>query len=343
MKKSTKLSLTLASVLILVGLTLFITVMSIYGWDFRKLSTVKYVTSTYELHSKFQNISIDNCSADVLFAPASDGVCKVECYDSPKVQYSANILRDTLVIKSNYAFDLLDSIAIITESPKITVYLPENAYSALSIVGDTGDVEIPKAFSFSTMDIRLSTGDIVCYASAYESQKIRTSTGEIELYHIQTDAMALSVSTGQIKLTGVTCHGELSLHVSTGKSTLKDVLCVDFRSEGSTGSLTAEELRVTGNLSLTRSTGKISLKNSLAGKLSITTDTGDVTLDAFTAQEVNIQTDTGDVAANFTAPMSFHTETGTGKVSAPDTIGYPCHVKTDTGDISLSAPEECSK
>lgn len=339
MKKSEKSWLIFASVLILVGLALGITVMSIYDWDFSKLSTLEYATDTYEVHGKFQNISIEIDSADILFAPASDGICKVECYDSREVSYTAATLGDTLVIESNYRFDPMEHLAIVAESPKLTVYLPEDAYGALTIVGNTGDVEIPKRFSFSSMDIRLSTGDVVCYASGFTFQNIRTSTGSIELYEVQTDAMELSVTTGQVRLTDVSCYGELSLNVSTGKSTLQDVVCASFRSEGSTGALSAEELQVSKDLTLSRSTGKVELKNSSARSLSVTTRTGDVSLDSCTAQEATIQTTTGDVSASFTSPMSFHTETHTGKVTAPNTTGKPCHVSTDTGDISLRAPE----
>ena len=340
MKKSEKSWLIFASVLILVGLSLGITVMSIYDWDFSKLSTMEYATNTYEIHEKFENISVETDDADILFVPASDGICRVECFDAKKVNYSVTAVNNTLMIQNSYDIVTWKDFAIQGKMPKVTVYLPENDYKDLRIVGSTGDVEIPKDFRFASMDIHISTGNVRCSASGSEFQNIRTSTGSIELYEVQTDAVKLSVTTGELKLTDVTCYGELSLNVSTGKSTLQEVRCASFRSEGSTGSFSADELEVREDLTLSRSTGKVELKNSRAKNLSLTTRTGDVTLDSCAAQEATIQTTTGDVDASFTEPMSFHTETHTGKVTASNTVGKPCYVSTDTGDISLRAPEK---
>lgn len=44
--------------------------------------------------------------------------------------------------------------------PKITVYLPKGEYAVLSINGSTGNIEIAEDFSFESVDIAISTGDV---------------------------------------------------------------------------------------------------------------------------------------------------------------------------------------
>ena len=49
----TKIWLIIASVLITVGLISFVLLMSLCGWDFGKLNTVRYVTSEHTVTEKF--------------------------------------------------------------------------------------------------------------------------------------------------------------------------------------------------------------------------------------------------------------------------------------------------
>ena len=64
--------LAIAIALVLIGLIIFAAVMASYGWDFTKLSTLKYETNTYPISDAFSSISINTDTADILFATAND-------------------------------------------------------------------------------------------------------------------------------------------------------------------------------------------------------------------------------------------------------------------------------
>ena len=92
-------------------------------------------------------------------------------------------------------------------SPKITLYLPEAEYRALSVRGNTGNVEIPEGFAFGSVEISLSTGDAAFFASAADTVKIRTGTGNIRAEHGAAGALELSVTTGAVTAAEVRCAG----------------------------------------------------------------------------------------------------------------------------------------
>ena len=98
MRKTTKIWLVMAASLVVIGLIMFAAVMSIYKWDFAKLSTGKYETNTYEINEEFNNLSINTDTADIIFALSDEGKCRVECYEEEKAKHSVAVQEDTLVI-----------------------------------------------------------------------------------------------------------------------------------------------------------------------------------------------------------------------------------------------------
>ena len=101
MKKTTKVWLTIAGVLVLVGCIIIAGVMTMLKWDFTKLSTVKYETNVYEIAEAFCDISITTDTADVRFVPSGDGKCAVECYEAENAKHSVTVENGTLTIKIN--------------------------------------------------------------------------------------------------------------------------------------------------------------------------------------------------------------------------------------------------
>ena len=320
MRRTTKIWLILAAALILVGCLIFEGVMTVLKWDFTKLSTVKYETNEHTIGETFRNISVDTDTADVTFALSADGQCRVECYEEKKAKHSVTVKEDTLIIQVINEKSWYDYIGIHFGSPKITVYLPQGAYAALSVRQDTGDIAVPKDFQFESVDLALSTGDVTFSASTSRLLKIQTSTGKISVENISAGALDLSASTGRITVSHVVCQGDVNLVVSTGKTNLTDIRCKNLTSNGNTGD--------------------ISLKNVIAsGKCSIRRSTGDVKFEASDAAEIFVETDTGDVSGSLLTEKVFIAHTDTGSVNVPKTVtGGRCEIRTNTGDIVMKSP-----
>lgn len=318
MRTRTKVWIIMAACLVLIGCLLFVGVMTMFNWDFTKLSTVRFELNEHEISENFSNISADTDTAEIVFLLSDDEKCRVECYEESKARHSVTVENDTLIIKTVNKKAWYDHIGISFGSPKISVYLPKAQYSALNIKESTGDIKIPSDFEFESADITLSTGNIDFSSSVSELIKIRTSTGDIFAQNITAGALDLSASTGRITVSNVECKEDIRLKVSTGKTTLSNIKCRNLISNGSTGSISLDSVIATEKLSIKRSTG-------------------DVSLDSADASEIFIETDTGDVLGSLLNSKIFITQTDTGKISVPNSVsGGKCEIKTDTGDIKIT-------
>lgn len=317
MKSATKIWLVVATSLVLVGCILFGGAMSMVKWNFSKLQTAKFETNEYDVPA-YYNISIQTDTADIEFVPSESDQYSVVCYEQKNAKHSVSVKDGTLVIELVDTKKWYEYIGIAFATPKITVYVPQGEYGALSIKSSTGDVEIPKGFQFDSMYILENTGDVAVHASVLDSVKMKTNTGDIRLENASAGSLQLSVSTGKITVDDVTCEGNANLCVSTGKTDLNNFQCKNLTSTGDTGDITLHQVIAGEKISLHRSTG-------------------DIKFDGADAAEVFVKTDTGDVTGTFLSEKIFFAETDTGRIDVPkSTSGGKCEVKTNTGDIKLS-------
>ena len=318
MKTATKVWIIVAVLLVLLGLLVLGLAMALDNgiWNFENGG---YSMREYEIDIDFSDIRIESGTADIDFVPSKDKSCKVVCHEKENLRYTVSSNNGTLEIKLVDSRKWYDYINIFSfKTPELTVYLPAGEYGALTVDGSTGDVEIPENFSFKSIDVALSTGDVECSASARGLLKIRTSTGEISLEDVKTGAVELAVTTGKVSVKSVDCAGDVTLKVSTGRATLTGVDCKNFTSSGNTGNVTLKDVIAEGKLSIERSTG-------------------DVSFDRCDAAEIYVMTDTGDVKGNLISDKEFIVETDTGSVDVPrSTEGSRCEIKTDTGDVKIT-------
>lgn len=317
MRRVSKVWLIIGIFLVMIGFGLFAAAMTANRWDFTRLSTAEYVTNVHQIGEAFHSISMESDTADIRFVPSEDGECKVVCQEFAKEEHTVAVADGILTVNVTDGRAWYDYIGINIGETRITIYLPAGEYTALLIHESTGDVEIPRDFSFSRLEIVASTGDIDNAASASGEMKIKTGTGDIHVESVTAGKLELSVSTGEITAASVICEGELKIHVSTGKTDLIDVKCGSISSTGSTGDISMRDLIADGSLSVQRSTG-------------------DIRLDRCDAAELLIKTSTGDVTGSLLSEKVFITKTSTGDVDVPQTLsGGKCDITTDTGDIRI--------
>ncbi len=259
MSKKTKLWLITAASLVVVGLIIFASVMTVYNWDFTKLSTVKYETNTYEITEEFINISINADTEDIFFVPSEDGKCKVICVEETKLKHTFKVEDGTLVVDRVNERKWYEYIGINFGSSKITVYLPQGEYGALSVKASTGDIRIQNVCA-DTLDLSVSTGEVVITDTKCKNLISNGSTGDISLNNVITDEkFALERSTGDIEFENCDAT-EIYIITDTG-----DV----------EGSLLSDKVFITRT-----DTGEVDVPNSInGGRCEITTDTGDIEIE----------------------------------------------------------------
>lgn len=256
MTKNAKVWLIIGASLFIIGVLVFAVAMTLNGWDFRKLSTVKYERETYKIADDFNSVVLKTDTADIKILPSEDESCSVICYEETNAKHSVCVKDGVLNITLQNQKKWYEYIGINFDSTKLTVYLPKSEYDALSIMASTSDVEIAKNFDFHSVDI--------------------------------------SVSTGDINIENITTH-TLDITVSTGDITLDSVNCQSLISRGSTGDITLKDTVAQLDLFIKRSTGDIRLERSDAATIYIKTDTGDITGTVLEDRHFDVVTNTGDV------------------------------------------------
>lgn len=318
MKKRTKVWLIAAASLILVGCILFVGVMSVLKWDFKKLSTRKYETNIHAVTDSFRHVSIAADTANIRFEPTEDDTVSVVCYEDIAFSHTVTVENDTLVIKAEKAQKWYQYIGIGFEETTITVYLPAGEYGDLTIQSSTGDVDLPIDYCFDSMDVKVTTGDVSSFARVVGAANIRATTGDINLKAFTAGSLDVSVSTGNISVKNVDAE-HMRLSVTTGKTAVSGVYCHDFTSKGTTGDLHMRDVLATGAFSIKRTTG-------------------DVNFDSCDAETMQVTTGTGDILGTLRTQKTFVTHTDTGSVRLPHMApsGGLCELTTDTGNIHIT-------
>jgi len=306
-----------AGILMVVGVVIFIAVLAASGFHISNLGTAKYETNTHTIEESIQKIELSTDTADIAFKLAEGEACQVVCVEEEKVKHAVSVEKGTIKIKTVDTRKWYEHLTFYSKPTSVTLYLPRKDYEAVSVKGTTGDVSVPKDFSFGSISIEVSTGDVCCEASASGLVSIASDTGDIKMNGVNASEVNLVVTTGHITLNSIHCEGNMSIKVDTGKSVLTDVTAENFTTEGDTG--------------------KIALRNVVVSKfIDIKRDTGDVTFDKSDAAEIKVRTTTGDVTGTLNSQKVFFTQTSTGKIRVPKTTsGGKCEITTDTGDIEI--------
>ena len=318
MKKSVKIAVGTAAILLVLGIALAGIGFWVLGFQFGAWNTEDIVSSTFEISETFHDISIETDVADLHFVASEDGVCRVECLDFANETYAVNVENGTLTVVKNDDRAWHENIRIFSFGETyVRIYLPEENYASLQIHEDTGDIEMPAAFTFEQAVIRTSTGDVCWLAPVSEELSITTDTGDVEVRGVSPRSLALKTDTGDISASEVRDARQISVETETGKAELTDAGCT--------------------SLSADSNTGDIVLKNVIVEELlTAKTDTGDLVFDRSDAAEIFVQTNTGDVTGTLISDKVFLIETNTGNVDVPKSVtGTRCEIITDTGDIEL--------
>lgn len=317
MNKTMKKWFIAAAILIFSGLILFSAVMSVYGWDFSRLGSENYETNTKIIAEDFKDISINTETSDIAFLPSADGECRVVCYEEKKAAHEIYVEDGILKIQFKDERSWYDHVSFGFQSPKVTVYLPKAEYGALKLNATTGDIDLPKDFSFKAMDLALTTGDVKSAALVEEKAKINLSTGDVRIENTNLGSLEVSMTTGRIRLCGLVCLGDINVTHTTGDARLSGVTCRSLIMDGSTGDIDMTSVIAENEFKITRSSG-------------------DVEFSDCDAAEIFIKTRTGDVEGSLLSEKVFIPSTTTGDIEVPRTDkGGRCEIITTTGDIEI--------
>ena len=299
MKRSKKIALLVAAVLIVGGLIIGGAGLVTMGFDFTDMNTQQFTTVTHPVDAPFSGVAIDSAECDVRLLPSADDTCRVECCDSDRITHTVAVTNDTLTITRQDTRRWYEHIGVYWgREAVITVYLPLRTLDTLTVRTLSGDVTVSDAFSCRTADIQTASGDVDMAAAVSERLSIRSVSGDLHAKNASPAALEVKTTSGDISLSAV--HGD-TLTVKT-----------------TSGELTLEGAVVTGDMLLESTSGDVRLADCDAGAL-------------------HIRTVSGDVSGNLLTEKRFDTHTTSGDVRVPSTDdGGVCAVTTVSGDIHFN-------
>ncbi len=321
MKKGTKIALIVASALLLSGVVMVFVGFASVGFDIFELQRIDRVENTHRITESFENISINTDTAEVLLFAAEDDRCRVECVERENVYHTVTVENGTLTIRVVDERKWYEHIQIISQKMTIMVYLPNAEYGALDISTDTGKIEVPGDYLFSSVALACDTGVIDCRAKAQGNISLSTDTGAIRAEGTLAKGLQIESDTGTVSLSHVTVQEEITVENDTGKIFVSDVRAATLHLESNTGRQRLSDVVITGEMRLESDTGDIDITKSDAG-------------------EIYIKVTTGDVSASLLTPKICYASTKTGKVNVPRVPeGGRCEIETSTGDIDVRFSE----
>lgn len=309
-------------VLIIIGCFLLVFGSGIFTLGLKNQQGNTDMTKTYNFdENTINSIDIDFSTSNIELIVSNDETKKVVCNETEKEYHTVEVVEGTLKIRKIDERKWYEKIfAFDFRKKEVKVYLPSSTRCDVLIKGSTGKIKVNEGFSFKSVDIKTSTGDIDLSSKA-EYLNIKVSTGDVLLNKINTSSLNISGGTGDINIKDTNVSGEIKINVSTGKVKIEDVKSTFLDIESSTGKVSITNTIINGDMKVDISTGDLSIKDSDAETLKITMGTGDIT-------------------GNLLSSKIFNVKSSTGKISVPSsTSGGLCEITTSTGDILITINE----
>ncbi len=307
----------IAIILLVVGLIIFCVAFVFTKFDFRSLSTEKYITNTLYAGNDFSDIEIDIDEFKVTLVPYDGDECKIVSTETEKVKISVQTENGKLKITQVDNRKWIDHIGIFTFENEVEVYLPEKKYETLRIDNTSGSVTISDGLVFSEINVKNTSGSAKCYADA-DIISVHNTSGSITLDGVNTEAVTLKAASGSISLKSVNAENSITVDGTSGSIRFESVRCEDLTSSNASGSV-----KLTDTV----------CKNIMKVKVS----SGSVRLDDSDAAEIDIRTSSGSVKGTLLSDKIFITETTSGSVDVPKSFeGGKCYIETSSGSIKIS-------
>ncbi len=322
MKKSIKIALLVATILIGVGSLFFLGAAIAMGGDFSKLSRVQYEQKRYEIEGAFTDISIDVGASDVRFALAEEGEeSYVTCMEAEKITYTVEVKDGQLRVVEVDARRWYEHIGIFIGRQELVVYLPQTDWNKVNVSVQSGDLTIPKNFTFAEASLEAQSGDIETYANVAGALSVKTQSGDIAVGQVCVQSLSAWATSGDIDLKNVEVTDGVTLTAVSGS----------IEASGKAGSLHAET-----------ASGDIELRNFITdGETRLKCSSGDIELSACDAASYDMRTSSGDIYGTVLTSKIFQAYVKSGNAKVPtSTEGGVCRAETASGNIRLDIYRE---
>lgn len=321
MKTSKKVMIIVASASVFVGLFISLGALIAMNFDFSRLNSVTFVTNTYSVEEAFSNVSVDGAECDVRLLLSEDGSSKVVCKESDRISHSVAVNSGTLTVERHDDRRWYEHIGIYWGKMEIVIYLPQSEYEALYVKNMSGNITIPKDFSFTEAEVQSTSGNVSFKAAVQNALSAKTVSGELYVGDTAPKSLEAESTSGDVTVASVKVETEVKAKTVSGDVELSGIECQNAAAESTSGDVTFSGVYA-------------------SEKMNIKSVSGDVELLKCDADSLWIKTTSGDASGTLLTEKIFITDTTSGDISVPGSVtGGKCEVKTTSGDIRFKISE----
>lgn len=301
MKSRKKFWSIIAVCCIVVGGIVSFTAAAASGFDFSEFNSTQYEEKVYTVTDSFENIELAADWENICLLPSPNKDCRVVCSENDNLEYTVKVEDNTLKIERHEHSQWYEHIGVFwfSSSPEMIIYLPEQEYETLSITTSSGDVTVPKEFTFSTVSAKTTSGNLGIAASVSRYLKLQASSGDIVAQKFVGDSVEIQTTSGGIAVEDCTAE----------------------------------------SIQLASTSGDITLTNTFAKqKMNLQDSSGNIALSTCDAPTIAIQTTSGDVGGSLLSGKDFSVQTSSGDVILPEDSSETetCSITTVSGNIIIT-------
>jgi len=318
MKNGTKISLIVASILLIAGLVLSFTILAVVDPKALEWNTEEFEVKTEIIDVPFSDIRILTTDADIRLMPATDGVCRVEHPESKYTGYDIVTKDGLLAIEYRdtrkwYQF----KIDFYVPNREVLVYLPQSQYDAVMLHTASGDIAVDLGAEYRTAKLSTASGDVAWHAKVTQSCDITTASGDILLHDVNSD-------------------GSIRLRSTSGKCTVTNLKCEDFDAKTTSGDMVLANITAQ-KLTGVSTSGELLLSGCLGLEMLLENTSGDIELSNCDGNDITMTTVSGDIEGTLVSAKIFESHTTSGDISLPrsEAVNSRCSVKTVSGDVEI--------
>ncbi|WP_302601720.1 DUF4097 family beta strand repeat-containing protein [uncultured Ruminococcus sp.] len=305
MKKSKKILITVAVILVAVGMICGFCGIYSLGFNFNEISTSDFVTHTYTVEDDFTNIIIEDAESNINFYKSNDDKCRVLCDEREKVTHTVVNENNTLTVRVKDERNWFERINIgfFVSDMRVSVYLPKNKYDSLNAASMSGDVDVANEFTFDNAKVGSISGDVSVKADVKQELNISSTSGDVIINNISaTECINASSVSGEIDLSNV-----------KGKEIFAKTI-----------------------------SGGVMLTDTVASqKLKANSTSGEIDLKRCDAKNIVLDTVSGEISGTLLSNKQFITETTSGTVNVPQSVSNEeCRITTVSGDIYIEIADQ---
>lgn len=305
MKKSKKILITVAVILVAVGMICGFCGIYSLGFNFNEISTSDFVTHTYTVEDDFTNIIIEDAESNINFYKSNDDKCRVLCDEREKVTHTVVNENNTLTVRVKDERNWFERINIgfFIADMRVSVYLPKNKYDSLNAASMSGDIDVANEFTFDNAKVGSISGDVSVKADVKQELNISSTSGDVIINNISaTECINASSVSGEIDLSNV-----------KGKEIFANTI-----------------------------SGGVMLTDTVASqKLKANSTSGEIDLKRCDAKNIVLDTVSGEISGTLLSNKQFITETTSGTVNVPQCVSNEeCRITTVSGDIYIKIADQ---